>query len=321
VIRILSFVGIGFVALAALLAVATWVGVLVIERTYPQEGRSMAVRGGVLNVLDVGPRDAPGLPIVMIHGASSTLGTQRIPLGDELAKRHRVILIDRPGHGWSTRDDLERSSPADQARMIDEALGKLGIPRAIFVVHSLAGALGALMPLNHPDRVGGLVMLAPVTYPWTGGVGEYNRLMTWPVVGQVLARTITLPLGLVLIKPGVTAVFSPQVPPPGYIEATSSPLILRPRDFLANAWDLMTLKDAVAEQAPRYPQIKTPVTLIAGDVDSIVSTEIHARRFAREVPDAKLIVLPGVGHMVQNAAPEAVIREIEALQQKIAGAS
>ena len=47
-----------------------------------------------------------------------------------------MILIDRPGHGWSTRDDLENSTPAMQAQMIDEALEKLGISSAIFVVHS-----------------------------------------------------------------------------------------------------------------------------------------------------------------------------------------
>ena len=63
---------------------------------------------------DLGPRDAPGPPVVMIHGASSNLGTMR-PVGDLLAKNHRVILIDRPGHGWSTRDDLENSTPANQA--------------------------------------------------------------------------------------------------------------------------------------------------------------------------------------------------------------
>ena len=66
----------------------------------------------------------------------------RQPLGDMLASNHRVILIDRPGHGWSTRERLEDSTPAIQGRMIDEALEKLGVGPAIFVVHSWAGALG-----------------------------------------------------------------------------------------------------------------------------------------------------------------------------------
>jgi pimeloyl-ACP methyl ester carboxylesterase len=82
----------------------------------------------------------------------------RQPLGDRLAKSHRVILIDRPGHGWSTRARAEDSTPAVQAGMIDEALEKLGVGSAIVVVHSWSGALGARMALDYPRRVAGLVM-------------------------------------------------------------------------------------------------------------------------------------------------------------------
>ena len=89
--------------------------------------------------------------------------------------------------------------------------------------------------------------------------------------------------------------------------------MLRPREFLANARDLVTLKAAVAEQAPRYGDIRTPTVVITGDSDDTVSPKIHSRPFAAAVPGAKLIVLPGVGHMVQNAAPELVRREIDAM--------
>ncbi len=80
----------------------------------------------------------------------------------------------------------------------------------------------------------------------------------------------------------------------------------------------MTLKAAVAEQAPRYANITAPTVVIAGDVDKTVSTNIHSRPFAAAVPNAKLIVLPNVGHMVQNAAPEFVISEIDAMIDEIA---
>ena len=198
--------------------------------------------------------------------------------------------------------------------MIDEALGKLGITSAIFVVHSWAGALGARMALDYPQRVAGLVMLAPVAYPWPGGVGQYNKIITTPVIGQLLAYTITLPLGYFLAEPGARGVFLPQTMPDGFVQTSATPLLLRPREFLANARDLVTLKAAVAEQAPRYAEIKAPVVVISGDgADKTVSTNIHSRPFASAVPNARLIVLPGVGHMVQNAAPERVMAEIEAM--------
>lgn len=307
------------VAALAVLALITQAGVLALRRAYPPQGQMIEVAGATLHVVDIGPRDAAGPPIVMIHGASSNLETMRYPLGDLLAKNHRVILIDRPGHGWSTRERLRDSTPAIQGRMIEEGLQKLGVGPAILVVHSWAGALGARIALDYPQAVAGLVMLAPVAYPWPGGVGWYNQVVTTPVIGRLLAYTITLPLGYFLTEPGARNVFLPQTMPEDFVEKTATSLLLRPRAFLANAWDLVTLKQAVREQAPRYGEIRAPSVVISGDAaDKTVSTNIHSRPFAAVVPGAKLIVLPDVGHMVQNAAPELVVAEIEAMIGKIA---
>jgi pimeloyl-ACP methyl ester carboxylesterase len=138
------------------------------------------------------------------------------------------------------------------------------------------------------------------------------------MIGPLLAYTVTLPLGYFLTEPGARGVFLPQTMPTDFVEDTATPLLLRPREFLANAWDLVTLKAAVAAQAPRYAQIKAPTVVISGDTDKTVSPEIHSRPFARVVPNAKLIMLPNVGHMVQYAAPELVVREIDAMIGQIA---
>ncbi len=309
----------GVVAALAILALITQAGVFLLERTYPAQGKIIEVAGGALHVVDIGPRDATGPAIVMIHGASSNLESMRQPLGGRLAENHRVILIDRPGHGWSARVRTGDSTPDIQGRMIEEALGKLGVVSAVFVVHSWAGALGARMALDYPQRVAGLVMLAPVAYPWPGGVGQYNRIISTPVIGPLLAHTITLPLGILLAEAGARSVFLPQMMPDGFIQNSATPLLLRPREFIANAHDLVALKEAVREQAPRYAEIGAPVVVISGDgADKTVSTSIHSRPFAAIVANAKLIVLPDVGHMVQHAAPELVVAEIEAMIARIA---
>jgi len=300
------------VAALAVLALVTQAGVFLSERDHPARGRMIEVAGGSLHVVDIGPRQS-GPSVVMIHGASSNLEVMRQPVGERLARTRRVILIDRPGHGWSTRARLKDSTPEIQARMIADALARLGVHRAVFVVHSWAGALGARMALDYPASVAGLVMLAPVAYPWPGGVGRYNRVIATPVIGPLLAHTITLPLGLLLAEPGARGVFQPQTMPDGFVRNTATPLLLRPREFIANAHDLVTLKAAVAEQAPRYAEIKAPVTIITGDADKTVSTNIHSRPFAAAAPNVKLIVLPGVGHMVQNAASDLVVDEVEAM--------
>jgi pimeloyl-ACP methyl ester carboxylesterase len=300
-------------AALVMLALATQAGVMVFQHRFPAQGKPIEVFGATLNVLDIGPKDAAGPPIVLIHGASSNLETMRRPLGDRLAADHRVILIDRPGHGWSSAAGEDASTPAAQGRMIEEALKKLDVGPVILVVHSWAGALGARMALDYPARIAGLVMLAPVAYPWPGGVGWYNALVTKPVIGPLLAYTVTLPLGYFLMDRGARAVFLPRVMPDNFTTDTATPLLLRPGEFLANARDLVRLKQAVAEQAPRYAEISAPTVVISGDVDKTVSTNIHSRPFAAAVKGAKLIVLPGVGHMVQNAVPDLVVREIKAV--------
>ncbi len=156
-------------------------------------------------------------------------------------------------------------------------------------------------------------MLAPVLYPWSGGVGWYNDVVTTPLIGPLLAYTITLPLGTFLTGPGARTAFLPQIMPENFVSDTATPLLLRPREFLANARDLVTLKAAVAEQSPHYSDIKMPVVVIAGDADNTVWPDIHSKPFVATAPNAKLIMLPGVGHIVQNAAPEFVISEIDAM--------
>ncbi len=304
------------IVLAALasLALVTWTGAVLAERAHPAQGRMVDVEGARLHVVELG---APGAtPIVMLHGASSNLEVMR-PLADRLAQRHRVILVDRPGHGWSTRASLADSTPEPQARMIAEALNKLGVLPSIVVAHSWSGALALRLALDHPARVAGLTMLAPVAYPWPGGVSQYNYAVTAPVIGPLLAHTVTLPLGLLLAESGSRSVFAPQAMPEGFVKDSATRLLLRPREFVANAWDLVTLRAAMAEQAPRYKDIAAPITIIAGNVDKTVSTHIHSQPLAKTAKDTRLIVLDGVGHMIQYAAPDLVVAEIEAMADRL----
>ena len=295
------------------LAVITQIGVYLIERSHAPAGRMIDVAGGRLHVVELGARNTASIPVVLIHGASSNLESMRQPLGERLSRNHRVIMIDRPGHGFSTRDSLRDATPAIQARMIDEALGKLGVRQAIFVGHSWGGAVGPALALNHPDRVAGLVQLAPVTHRWNGGVAWYHNLGALPVIGPLFAHTLALPTGLLMLNPGARGAFLPQAMPDGYVNSTRLSLLLRPREFLANAHDMVALKEAVTAQSMRYGEIKVPVIILHGDVDKSVYLTTHSQPFAKLVPQTELIVLPGVGHLVPNAATDQIVAAVERL--------
>lgn len=299
-------------------AAITAVGVMHIERAHRPAGVFVPVTGGRLHIVDLAPaRPTNAPPIVLLHGASGNLEDLRLALGGSLARSHRVILIDRPGHGFSDRPGgASDASPGRQAALIAEALARLGVARAIMAGFSLSGAVAAAFALDFPDRTAGLVLLAPVTHPWNGGIGWYNKLAAAPLLGALFAHTLVLPLGLVVFARSAATTFAPQMVPKHYARRAAGLLVLRPPEFIANAQDLAALKAFVTAQVPRYRAIAAPTVIITGDRDSTVSPEINARAAAALIPNAKLVVLEGIGHMVTHAAAEAIAAEIETIARE-----
>lgn len=316
----LGLVVAGVVLLFAAGAFATWVITRGIEARYPPTGRFVEVGGGRLHVIDAGPGDRPPLgTVLLLHGASGSSADPMLAIGRTLASRFRVIAPDRPGHGWSDRiGGPDAASPARQAALIREMLDQLGVERAIVVGHSWSGALATHLALDHADRVAGLVLVAPVSHPWPGGaISWYYKPATARWLGWLLTRTFAAPAGLLGLDLGIMAVFAPQQAPPQYREEARVPLLLRPTAFQANAEDVAGLHAFVAGQSTRYGAIRASTVIISGDADTIVWTNLHSRSLAREINDARLMILPGVGHMPHHAAADLVVREIQALAERV----
>jgi pimeloyl-ACP methyl ester carboxylesterase len=295
-------------------AVITFIGARLIERAHPPRGRLVDIGGLRQHVVELGKGgDArtSGPPIVLLHGAGCNLEDMRLALGERLAARHHVILVDRPGQGWSERSGRQGSSPAYQAAMLRNLLDRLSVDRAIVVGHSWGGTLAATFALDHPQRVAGLVLLAPPTHPHLRS--RLYAALAAPFAGWLFARTLALPLAAAAFRIGVRAPFRPQAPPSKYLKRSAAFLLLRPATFLANARDVAGLQGFLAQQAARYGALKAPTIIITGDRDPIVSPRHHAMALAAVVPGAKLIVLPGIGHMPHHAAADRVIAAVEEL--------
>jgi pimeloyl-ACP methyl ester carboxylesterase len=291
------------------------------DRLYPPTGRFIDVHGCRLHYRETGPAGTPLGTIVLLHGASSNLVESMLGLGSPLAARYRILAFDRPGHGWSERKPgLDAANPDRQAASIAEALRRLDVRNAVIVGHSWSGAIVPHFGLDHTDVAGALVVLSGITHPWPGGyIAWYKRLIaSW--IGRLLVHTLAIPVTL-LLRPYLKGkTFSPQVAPPGFLERAFIPLAFRPRTYYANAQDFGVMYDAVARQSPRYGEIRLPTLVIGGDRDEIVWTDLHSRSFARDVPGAKLVIVPGAGHMPQYARPDLVLSAIEALAERIAPA-
>jgi pimeloyl-ACP methyl ester carboxylesterase len=116
-----------------------------------------------------------------------------------------------------------------------------------------------------------------------------------------------------MLNAGARGAFLPQAMPDGSVSSTRLSLLLRPRVFRANAHDMVALKEAVTAQTPRYSEIKVPVIILHGDVDKSVYLTTHSQPFAKAVPQTELIVLPGIGHLVPNAATDEVVAAVDRL--------
>ena len=303
----------------ALGVIVTAIGSWLIGRAHPPRGRFVNVRRLRQHVVERGEAQANAPPIVLIHGAGCNLEDMRLAFGESLAASHRVILIDRPGMGWSRRRGHDRGSPRYQAAILREVLDLIGVERAIVVGHSWGGAVAASFALDHPDRTAALALLASPLYPHAHPTTSLYTLFAIPVLGWIYARTLALPIGLVFLAPAMWSAFLPQFPPRDYLKRSAARLLLRPATFLANSRDMADLKSHLEPQPPRYRELSIPTLVMSGSSDFVVAPQLHAVPFATAVPHAKLVILPGIGHMLHHVAAERVLAEIEALAAKMAG--
>lgn len=306
------------VALFGAGAVITLVGKRLIERAYPPRGRFIEVAAGRQHVVEIGRSpDADDAPaVVLLHGAGSNLEDMNLALGERLAERRRVIVLDRPGFGHSARKAGEGSTPAEQAAVLREVLDRLGVDRAILVGHSWGGTMALTFALEYPQLAAGLVLIAPPTHPGLWPITKLNKLLATPI-GWLFAHTLALPFGAMLIGPGCRSAFRPQSMPDRYVQRSATALVLRPRTLLANWADIGSLEAFLAQQAERYGALATPTIVLNGDRDPLVPPARHGERLAAVAPSVKLIVLPGFGHMVHYAAADriaAAVEEVAGLQ-------
>jgi pimeloyl-ACP methyl ester carboxylesterase len=297
-------------------AAASRLGAWLIERRHPPVGAFAAVNGTRLHVVHVpAPASAVLPPVVFLHGASSNLRDQMVPLRPLLEGRAELLFFDRPGLGWSERG-RGSGAPFGQAKTLTALMDKFGIGRAIIVGHSFGAAQATAFALACPDRVAGLVLLSSATHPWPGGVTSwYYSLTARPLLGRVFAATFAQPAGVWRMRQAIECVFAPNKVPDTYTKLAAIPLLLRPSAFHANAVDVAGLYKHTLEAAPYYREITAPTVVISGDRDTVVDEQIHSTGLARDIAGAELVRVRNLGHKPDWIAPDLVVAAIE----KVAG--
>jgi pimeloyl-ACP methyl ester carboxylesterase len=104
-----------------------------------------------------------------------------------LERDHRVIAVELLGHGGSEKPDGGYSI-GNQAKLVAQALARLGVRDAELVGHSLGGPVSVALAEQSPRLVDRLVLIDSIPDSSYGDVGFVGELPFEPLVGQLLWR-------------------------------------------------------------------------------------------------------------------------------------
>ncbi len=301
---LLSLAGLLFFFLAGLVAV--WAPdkplASLTQRWAQPPSRFLAVGGMQVHLRDEGPRDDP-IPIVLLHGTSDSLHTWD-GWTEALRGQRRVIRFDLPGFGLTGPHPQADYSIDAYVGFVLAVLDRLGVQSVVLGGNALGGQIAWQTAYAQPERVHQLVLVdaagypvEPLAIPW-----GFRLARAWP------ANTMlewVLPRGLVLAS--VRNVV-------GEPSKVTTEMVDRYYDMALRAGNRRALAQRLAtppvDQSQRIRALRLPTLVLWGAHDRLIPLE-SGRRFARDIPGARLVVLDGLGHVPQLEDPARTVAEVQ----------
>jgi len=225
--------------------------------------------------------------VILIHGA----GGNNLYWPPEIRrlKDQRIYALDLPGHGKS--EGIGRQSIADYAHSVLDFMDALKIQKAVFVGHSMGGAVALWLGIHNPSRTLGLGLIA--TAP---------RLRVSSELLSSSSVEATLPLA---IKTTVDLVFGSQTDLHTRELAAQRMAELRypvlHGDFLAcDVFDETSLQG----------RVKAPALIVCGSEDRMTPAR-YSEVMHRRIKKSMLHIVEGAGHMVMLEQPLVTARIID----------
>ena len=279
-----------------------------VERAMPPEGAFAEVDGARLHYVDTGaPHGGSGPAIVMIHGLAGQLRHFTYALTGRLSGDHRVVAVDRPGAGRSRAAARAGQSIRVQARYVAALIRRLGLEQPLVVGHSLGGAVALALALDHPDVVGGLALVAPLTQPMEEAAVSpvFRTLMVRsPLVRRVIAWTLAVPSAMRGGARALETVFGPEPVVEDFGGRGGGALGLHPRAFESASADLLAAAEDLPGMVERYPTLTLPIGMLYGSHDRLLDIQLHGHGVLAHLATAELEVAPDAGHMILMTRPD-----------------
>lgn len=300
----------------------------VAQRLVPARGQWIDGPHARLHVVDSGAPSPDAPTVILIHGLAGTQNHYHY-LMERLAPRYRVIAIDRPGSGYSTRRWPEATQLTEQAEAIIHALERMKVQQPWIVGHSLGGAISLALGLAHAPKLSGLVLLAPLTQMPSQTPQVFERYAVQsPFWRRLMAWTVALPMGLFASGAMIRSAFGPQNPPHDFITRGGGALALCPSHFIGTCEDMgaviagMPALSARCEafnpaaspsqtQGQAHRPDTLPLWMLYGTEDRLLHWQEQGQAFAARVPRLQLQTLAGAGHMLPVTHTEACVQFID----------
>jgi len=262
----------------------------------PGGGRAFKVErpdGAVLDGAVFGPEGAP--LVVLSHCWTGTRAVWEPVAARLVAAGRRVVLYDQRGHGASTLGDGDFTVDGlgDDLAAVLEAVDARD---AVVAGHSMGGMTLQALAISHPDvvarRVRALVLAG------TAGFGVATGLVAAPVRlvtgSRAVDRVLAGRLGPALTRGSVG-----RRPRQAHLVATRDAWLSLPADVRRRFLAGMQAMDYRAGLAG----LKVPTTVVVGSRDLLTPPRL-GRALAAAIPGARLVEVPGAGHMLPFEEPD-----------------
>ena len=238
--------------------------------------------------------DGSGPPVLMIMGLGGR-GTDWNPAFIRLlSPDYELIRFDNRGTGRSARPEESYSLDG----MADEAIGILdvvGRARAHVLGVSMGGMIAQLVALRHPERVDRLVLIATHAGGKTVTPPTPAALRVLMGDGSGSTAEITRAAMTTITAPGFAARH------PEAIDAMVANAVALPTPTATFARQMQAIM--TSDRTDRLAHIQAPTLVVHGDADPLVPHP-NGELLARHIPAARLVTLPGCGHMPMWERPD-----------------
>lgn len=247
--------------------------------------------GDRFSFMEAGP--AAGEPLVLLHGIGANAMHWRFQFAG-LGDRWRVIAWNAPG--YMLTDGLRDACPDGRAYAdaLADFLDSVGVGRADVLANSFGTRVAQFFALHHPGRVGRMVLTG-------AGIGR-KGMSEEARAAALAARAAQVAAGGFGFGDRVAALLGPDAAEETVALVRDVLRATNPRGFLQAARFGM-LPVSGLDFADR---LTMKVLLIQGDQDRVNPLEDNAAPLARALPDARLEVLAGIGHLPEVEAWERV---------------